>query len=587
MKKTVIAFTLLIATGTLLLHGQKKGGPAINLRYEENYSLSYDETIDAYRQLAAHYKTAKLIEMGTTDIGKPLHVFMISKDRDFNPVSIKKKGKTIVLINNGIHAGEPEGIDASIEYAMSVLANRDGLGKVLDNTVIAIIPIYNVGGALNRSAFYRLNQNGPEFKGARRNARNLDLNRDFVKQDSKNARSFAAIFNYLNPDVFLDTHTTNGSDHQFPVTLIPTMHQRMSPSMGSFFRGKMVPELYHRMRTQTPYDMVPYVQTAGRGGIRSGITAFEDHPYYSTGYAVLYDCFAFMTENLVYVNYPDRVKSVIAFITHLVNYTSENGSEIRALRIAAENETKQRKEYVLDWAIDTEKSDKIVFKGYETEQKVTPISNRTTTVYNHDKKWSDTIPFFNYFKPVLSVEAPMAYIVPQAWDDVIERMRLNGVIITPLERDTIIEVESYFIEKVTPSTRATQGRFMNTAIELNNSVGNQQYYKGDAVIYVNQRSNNYIVHMLEPKAPASFFTWNFFDSILEGGEFFSIWGFESHAKEMLDKSDELRAEFEKMKAADPDFASDPVAQLQYIYQKAPHSEADRGTNRYPVARLLK
>jgi hypothetical protein len=73
-----------------------------------------------------------------------------------------------------------------------VLANRNGLGKVLDNTVIAIIPIYNIGGALNRSAFYRLNQNGPEFKGARRNARNLDLNRDFVKQDSKNARSFAA-----------------------------------------------------------------------------------------------------------------------------------------------------------------------------------------------------------------------------------------------------------------------------------------------------------------------------------------------------------------------------------------------------------
>lgn len=586
MKKTLIALSLLMATGSTLVYSQK-GEPEIKLRYEENYSLTYDETIEAYIKLAAHYKTAKLIEMGTTDIGKPLHVFMISKDRDFDPVSIKKKGKTIVLVNNGIHAGEPEGIDASIEYAMNLLANRNGIARVLDNTVIAIIPIYNIGGALNRSAFYRLNQNGPEFKGARRNARNLDLNRDFVKQDSKNARSFAEIFNHLDPDVFLDTHTTNGSDHQFTVTLIATMHQRMTPAMGKFFKQEMIPELYRRMSMQSSFDMVPYVQTAGRSGIRSGITGFEDHPYYSTGYAGLFDCFAFMTENLVYKPYPERVKSVIEFITHLVNYTSENSKEIRSLRMSAVSETKTKKEYVLDWAIDTERSDKIIFKGYETEQGLTPISNRTITKYNYDKPWSDTIPFFDYFKPVLTVEAPVAYIVPQAWNEVIERMQFNGVVINRLDRDTIIEVESYFIEKVTPSTRATQGRFVNSAIEIKSSVDKQQFYEGDAVVFVNQRSNNYIVHMLEPKAPASFFTWNFFDSVLEGGEFFSIWGFESHAKEMLDHSEELRVEFEKMKTSDPDFASDPVAQLQYIYQKAPHSEVARGTNRYPVARLLK
>lgn len=586
MMKSLIFLAIFGTIINMSVSGQK-GEPQINLRYEENYSFSYDETIEAYTLLASYYKTAKLVEMGMTDIGKPLHIFLISKDKDFNPASIRKKGKSIVLINNGIHPGEPEGIDASIKYAMDVLANKNGLGKVLDNTVIAIIPVYNIDGALNRSAFYRLNQNGPEFKGARRNARNLDLNRDFAKQDSKNARSFAQIFNYLDPDVFLDTHTTNGSDHQFPVTLIPTMHQRMNQPMGKFFNEKMVPELYTRMRTLTPYDMVPYVQTAGRGGIRGGITGFEDHPYYSTGYAVLFDCFAFMTENLVYVPYPERVKSVIEFITHLVNYTSENTQEIRSMRIAAAAETSARKEYVLDWAVDTERSDKILFKGYETEQTTTPISNRTTTTYNHNKPWSDSIPYFNYFKPVLTVKAPLAYIVPQAWGEVIERMKLNDVIIKPLERDTILEVESYYIEKVTPSTRSTQGRFMNTGIELKSSSGKREFYKGDAVIYVNQKSNNYIVNMLEPMAPASFFTWNFFDAIMEGGEFFSIWGFESHAKEMLDKSDVLRAEFEKKKESDPDFASDPVAQLQYIYEKAPHSEVAKGTNQYPVARLLK
>jgi hypothetical protein len=93
--------------------------------------------------------------------------------------------------------------------------------------------------------------------------------------------------------------------------------------------------------------------------------------------------------------------------------------------------------------------------------------------------------------------------------------------------------------------------------------------------------------MLEPNAPSSFFAWNFFDPILEGGEFFSIWGFESHAKEMLDNDAALKADFDKKLANDAEFAKDPVAQLQYIYQKAPQSEVDKLNNLYPVGRIIK
>jgi hypothetical protein len=47
--------------------------------------------------------------------------------------------------------------------------------------VLAIIPVYNIGGCLNRSANYRIDQNGPAEKGFRGNSQNLDLNRDFIK----------------------------------------------------------------------------------------------------------------------------------------------------------------------------------------------------------------------------------------------------------------------------------------------------------------------------------------------------------------------------------------------------------------------
>jgi hypothetical protein len=585
MKKNVVA-TLFLSIMFLSLSGQK-GEVKINLKYDQNYSFSYYEAIDAYKQLSANYPITKLTEMGPTDIGKPLHLFFISKDKDFDPVSIRKKGKSIILIINGIHPGEPEGIDASIQFAWDLLRNKDGMQKFLDNTVIAIIPVYNIDGSLNRSQYYRLNQNGPEVKGSRRNAKNLDLNRDFSKQDSKNARTFAKIYQYLNPDVFLDTHTTNGSDHQYELTLIPTQYQRMQPEMAEFFKGKMIPGLYSKMKQNSKFGMIPYVQTAGRGGIKSGITGFEDHPYYSTGYAAMFNCFAFMTENLVYAAFPDRVRSVYDFMIQLLAFTSENGKEIRSLKIKAENEVKTQQEFVLDWTIDMTRHEVLIFKGFEYEQTTTPISKRTTGVYNHNKPRTDTIPYYDFYKPALTVKAPVAYVIPQAWEDVISRMSLNGVSMSRFASDTTIEVQSYYIDKNEPSQRATQGHFMNTKTEIRAVIQKMHYFAGDYVVFVNQKSNKYIVSMLEPNAPSSFFTWNFFDPILEGGEFFSIWGFESHAKEMLDKDPALLAEFDKKLASDAEFAKDPVAQLQYIYQKAPQSEVDKGNNLYPVGRIIK
>jgi len=45
--------------------------------------------------------------------------------------------------------------------------------------------VYNIGGMLNRSPFYRVDQNGPDAFGSRGNAQTFDLNRDFIKTDSK------------------------------------------------------------------------------------------------------------------------------------------------------------------------------------------------------------------------------------------------------------------------------------------------------------------------------------------------------------------------------------------------------------------
>jgi hypothetical protein len=131
---------------------------------------TYHEAIDWWKKLDAASPIIKIQEMGTTDAGEPLHLILVSTDKDFNIPSLKKKGKAILLVNNGIHPGEPDGIDASMLLVKDIVQNKY---KLPTNIILAIIPVYNVGGALNRSTNYRVDQNGPEEFGFRGNAQNL------------------------------------------------------------------------------------------------------------------------------------------------------------------------------------------------------------------------------------------------------------------------------------------------------------------------------------------------------------------------------------------------------------------------------
>jgi hypothetical protein len=172
MKK--LPFFILICFFSLSAFAQK---PALlKLKYEQNYSPTYSETIEMFQLLVKHYENAILLEKGLTDCGKPLHLFVINSNPEFNPAKIKEQGKTVLLINNGIHAGEPEGIDASLMFADDILRNKDGIAKLLEKTVIIIIPVYNIGGHLNRSAYNRSGQTTPYETGFRGNYANYDLN---------------------------------------------------------------------------------------------------------------------------------------------------------------------------------------------------------------------------------------------------------------------------------------------------------------------------------------------------------------------------------------------------------------------------
>lgn len=541
-------------------------------------TATYEQVMRHYKALAAAYPQAKLLRYGSTDFGKPLNLLILSGDKMFDPALIRKAGKRILLINNGIHPGEPEGIDASMMLARDLLKS----GRLPKDVVICIIPVYNIDGVFNRTGTSRANQNGPVAYGFRGNSKNYDLNRDFIKTDSRNSRTFQEIFNTWQPEVFVDTHTSNGADYQYVMTLIPTQKDKLNPILSSYMTKIMIPSLYDQMK-KIGYEMIPYVNSVEETP-DAGITGFLESPRYSTGYATLHNTIGFMPETHMLKNYGDRVDATYKLLQTYIDVVARDAKVIGENKRKADEETARQQKFALEWKLNDKISDELEFKGYTAKYKPSEVSGLDRLYYDRNAPYTKIIKQWNQFEPSIIIDKPVAYLIPKAWDKVISLLKLNNVKVLQLQKDAAIDVESYYIADYKTMSKPFEGHYVHSAVKLNPVKQKLQFYEGDYLVYVNQPVNRYIVETLEPQATDSFFNWNFFDGILGMKEHFSAYVFEDTAAELLKKSPELRQKLEDAKAKNPELGKNAGAQLEFVYKNSDYYEKTH--LRYPVARLL-
>lgn len=543
----------------------------------KNQTATYQEAIDYYNLLTKNFETIKLMEMGQTDSGEPLQLIIFNPDKDFDLK--KKQNKAILLINNNIHPGEPDGVDASMMLLRDLVLGKINIPK---NTILAMIPFYNIGGTLNRNSFSRVNQNGPESYGFRGNNRNFDLNRDFIKSDTKNARSFAEIFHLVNPDVFIDNHVSNGADYQYVLTYIQTQHQKLGNDLGNYLKDEMTPKIRTQLQKKK-IESIPYVTVYGATP-EKGFTQMMDLPRYSTGYASLFHTIGYMPETHMLKKYEDRVKVTYEFMLETIAHTDANHLKIKDLRAKNQLQFKPKSLYTLQWKIDSTKVEKIDFLGFESGYKKSGISGKDRLFYDQKKPFKKQIPYYHFYKPQKQVEIPSAYIIPKSWWNVIDLLKLNNVEMIQFEKDTVIEVEKYKIGDYKTATSAYEGHYPHSNTTINKLIGKIEFKKGDYFIPTNQFAIKYLLETLEPEAPDSFFNWNFFDAILQQKEGYSAYVFEDLAVEILAKNPTLKEKFETKKAEDKSFAENGSAQLEWIYKNSDYYEPSHLT--YPVYRVL-
>jgi len=547
------------------------------LSKDKNYTATYAEIIAYYQKLSKLYPQMKLINYGITDVGKPLTLVVLSRDKVFDPSLIKKQNKRVLLINNGIHPGEPEGIDASMMITRDMLKNN----TLPKDVVICLIAVYNIDGCLNRGQS-RINQNGPRAYGFRGNSRNLDLNRDFIKADSRNALAFEQILNTWNPEIFLDNHTSDGADYQYVMTLIETQKDKQNPILAEYTSKTLSPELYKRMKAGK-YEMTPYVESEDASP-DSGIASFLETPRFATGYTAQHNIISYITETHMLKAFDKRVYATYDFMKALIDINQRDAKLIGEVKRRADEQVKQQQTFALNWTLDTEHYDTLVFKGYYAGHKPSEVSGLPRLYYDRTKPYTKTIKYFDNYKASLTAEKPLAYVIPQAWGKVIDLYKLNNVAMKRLAHDTTLDLQMYYIADYKTPSRPYEGHYLHSNVKLNPVAMKVKFYAGDYVVYTNQALNRYIVETLEPQGVDSFFAWNFFDSVLGEKEYFSDYVFEDIAADMLKKDPDLRKKLEDEKLKDPKLANNAGAQLNFVYRNSPYFE--KTYLRYPVGRLL-
>jgi hypothetical protein len=178
---------------------------------------------------------------------------------------------------------------------------------------------------------------------------------------------------------------------------------------------------------------------------------------------------------------------------------------------------------------------------------------------------------------------PLGYLIPAAWSEVVEVLRLHGVEMERTAKTIEQEFETYRFSNTKFGTAPVEGH-IGVTFEAKAVKERIAIPAGSWWVPLKQRRGRLVLSMLEPQAPDSLARIGLMLTAFGGGgegvgEYLS----EPIARRMMADSPELRKQFEAKLASDPQFAADARARLQWWFQQSKYELSDAG--RYPIVRV--
>jgi hypothetical protein len=541
---------------------------------------SYDETVDWLRTLAAKAPELQLLSLGKSPEGRELWLVVASKERAATPEALRANGKPTLFAHAAIHAGEIDGKDAALMLLrdMTVRGTRK---ELLDTANLLLVPILNVDGHERSSPFTRINQRGPERAGWRTNARNLNLNRDFAKLDTAEVRAVVAVINAWAPELYLDLHVTDGTDHQYDTTFGDNAGSGWSPAIHAWISETLSPGIAADLRAMghTPGPLeVAFPVDAIRPA--NGVIAPIATPRFSTSYADARHLPTLLVEMHSLKSYDRRVLGNYVLLESALRRLGEEAGRVRAA--IAGDRARRDASVAIDFApprgAPAAGSSMELF-GVESRVEDSPVSGGKRVVFT-GRPVTSKVPVLR-FQASRTATRPRAYWVPPGWPDVIDRLTLHGIAGERIARPREVEVTAYRLSETKLATEPFEGRVAVTATATPER-RRETYPAGSLRVSTDQPLGTLAMLLLEPASPDSFFAWGFFHEALQQTEYGEAYVVEAMAERMLRADPALRSEFERRLEQDAAFAASAEQRLAFFYRRTPFF--DERYLLYPVAR---
>jgi hypothetical protein len=549
---------------------------------------AYDETIAFLKRLAEAYP--KFVELITlpekTDEGRAFIMAILSNDADRSIAGLKTSRKPLVYMQAGIHPGEANGKDAGLMLARDLAVNETQ-ATLLDSVNILFVPTVNIDGDMQRGRFGRINQNGPDETGWRVNSRNLNLNRDFTKLDSPEIRNVAWVLQNYDPHFFIDSHSTDGLNYQYDVTYCHN-GEGWSTGANGWIERLMMPYVDDVLKS---YGHIPNlcISMNDSEDISKGYYPYySDLARFSVQYADARGIPGILVELHALKPYRQQVLGNYVLYKAILECVAAHGEKLKAL--VASDRLARPEKVTLTWKEAQGEPQYVEFKGVKFHRTHSDVTGDEIVLWTNEP-CDYRVPVTPRITPDRIVDRPIQYVVPVQWHDVISRLEAHGIDMRRLDAPTAIDVTMYRLKGISvgnafePDRESAdkipsyEGRMLinGEAIAERRTV---TYLPGSVVVDTNQRLGLLAMILLEPDSPDSFLRWGFFSATLTSAEAPEAYVLEPMAQRMLLESPALRAAFTAHLAANPAFAADRNARLNWFYEQTPFADSNGFV--YPV-----
>ena len=511
-----------MAKGKALSPEMQKLFDSLETPFEKSGGLataSYFECVAWYRKLANAFPAyCALTSIGLGDAGKDIYVFKLLGDRmgRMDRLGIDDEGIAVspdqlaapevkILINNNIHPGEPEGADASMFLVRDLLFFGQYWQETLPYLELHVVCQYNVDGTLNRNAHSRANQNGPVEYGFRGNAQNLDLNRDFIKMDSRNAKALVALMASEKYHLFIDNHTSNGADYQYVLTYFHTRPEKLMP--------EIVPNLLQleaRLKnqlTRQEWPTAPYVETI-KTVPDSGLFAFWESGRYATGFAALHNTIGYTVETHMLKPFSQRMLATLAFMEQFLKVSTSDSLRAQFDKNRMNGWVRRLADQPVHYlpiahTLDMKHYKMIPFKGFEVGYRPSDVTGADRLVYDTRKPWEKPVKYYDRYVATDSVQVPKAYIIPFAYEDVIQKLKRNGIALRNVPIDTLVSLRVSYIVDYKTVSNPYEKHYLHHSVKTRDTMMKVMVRAGDAVAVVKSDNERFLTAVLEPRAADS------------------------------------------------------------------------------------